>query len=104
MADLQKRLAGPSVGTAAEATIYTVPAATSAILRDISVTNTTTTAQTFKMSIGADAAGTRLFHDESVAPGSTWQWNGFKVLNAAETLRWNGPATLTIAVSGVEVS
>jgi hypothetical protein len=104
MPNTQKRLAGPAAGTGAEATLYTVPGATSAILRDISVTNTTTTQQTFKMSIGADAAGTRLFHDEQVDPGATWQWNGFKVLNAAETLRWNGPTTLTCTVSGVEVT
>jgi hypothetical protein len=104
MPDLQKRLAGPAVGTGAEATLYTVPGSTSAILRDISVTNTTATTQTFKMSIGADGAGTRLFSDEQVLAGATWQWNGFKVLNAAETLRWNGPATLTCTVSGVEVT
>jgi hypothetical protein len=104
MADVAKRLAGPVVGTGAEATLYTVPTATTGILRDISVANTTTTRQTFKLTIGADAAGTRIYQDVPVDPGIPFEWNGFRVMAAAETLRWNGPSTLTIMVNGVEVS
>lgn len=104
MADVAKRLAGPVVGSAAEATLYTVPSSTTTVLRDLSVTNTTTSRQTFKLTIGADAAGTRIYHDVPVDPGVPFEWAGFRVLNAAETLRWNAPATLTIVVNGVEVS
>lgn len=104
MADVAKRLAGPVVGTAAEATIYTVPGSTTGILRNVHVVNTTTTEQTFKMSIGADATGTRLCSDVPVLPGEAFDWPCFVVMAAAETLRWNGPATLTVTVSGVETT
>lgn len=105
MADVLKRLAGPAAGTGAEATLYTVPASTTTVIRHIRVANTTTTAQTFKLTIGADAAGTRLNGDTSIAGnGGVYDWTGMLVLAAAETLRWNGPSTLTITVSGIEAS
>lgn len=104
MADTAKRLWGPVVGTGAEATLYTVPAATTAILRSLRIVNTTSGALTFKMSIGADAAGTRQWSDYSVPANGVLADRGFEVLNAAETLRWNAAAGLTTQCSGVEVT
>lgn len=105
MTDTPKRVAGPAVGTAAEATIYTVPAVTTTIISSVRVVNTTTTSQTFKMSIGADAAGTRVYDDISVpADGFFLDDHPALVMAAAETLRWNGPATLTVTVCGVEIT
>jgi hypothetical protein len=97
-----KRLCGPVAGTGSEATLYTAPS-TGAVIRDLNVCNTTTTEQTFKLSIGADAAGTRLCHDLPVPAGSVFQRTGNIVLGNAETLRWTGPTTLTITASGVEL-
>lgn len=101
MADTLKRLAGPVVGTGADAAIYTAPTA-GAALRGIRVVNTTTTEQTFHLSIGADAAGTRLNSATPVAPGEPYDWSGLIVLGNSESLHWVGPATLTITISGVE--
>lgn len=101
MADTAKRV-GPSAGTGAAATLYTVPGSTTFHWRSMSVVNTTTTAQTFRMSIGADAAGTRLYHDTSVPPNFTFDWTGYRPLVAAETIQWNGPTTLTVTIGGVE--
>lgn len=100
--DVPKRL-GPSVGTAAEATLLTVATSKIAILQSVRVVNTTTTTQTFKMSVGADAAGTRIYDDVSVLADDFFSEAGmFLPMAATETLRWNGPATLTVAVGYVE--
>ncbi len=104
MADTAKRLAGPVAGTGSAATLYTVPASTTSILRNLHVANTSTTRQTFRMSIGADAAGTRLYSDTPVEAGSVIDWSGFQVLTAGETLKWSAPSSLTITVSGVEAT
>lgn len=104
LGDTPKRLAGPVAGTGAAATLYTVPALTTAILRAVHVVNTTAGALTFKMSIGVDAVGTRLFSDISVPKNGTLDWDGFMVLAAAETLRWNAPTGLTVSVSGMELT
>lgn len=106
MPDTAKRLAGPTLVTNTEQTLYTVPTATTAVLRHIQITNTGAATYTFKMSVGADAAGTRIFDDVSIGPDETFVWTGFFVLAAAETLRMQASTTnvLTVSVSGVEVS
>lgn len=105
MANTAKRLAGPVVGTGSEATLYTVPSSTITTVQSIRVVNTTSGALTFKMSIGADAAGTRLFSDTSVPANGVLKDAGFDVvMTATETLRWNGPAGLTVTVNGIETT
>jgi len=106
MADTAKRLSGPALLTAAAATQYTVPASTTAILRNIHVSNETANAATFTMSIGTDAAGKRLFTAFSVPGNQTFDWSGFIVLAAAEIIQaFSGTASaLTLTVSGVEVA
>lgn len=105
MPDTAKRLAGPTaVGTAA-ATVYTVPAATTAILRNVHVANTTAGALTFNLSIGADAAATRFYSGFSVPANGSLDWSGFIPLAATEVLQALASAAgLTLTVSGVEVS
>jgi hypothetical protein len=106
MADLAKRLAGPTSLTATAATVYTVPASTKAIVRNIHVANTSAAVATFTMSIGADAAGTRYYDDVEVPVGGALDWSGFLVLAAAETIQaYSGTASvLTLTISGVEES
>ena len=103
MADVAKRLVGPSAMGTSTVTLYTVPSATTTILRHIRVANTTAGALTFKMSIGADAAGTRLYSDLSIPANDVFAWTGFEVMTATETLRGHASASgLTVTVSGVE--
>lgn len=106
MADAAKRLAGPTLLTASEQTLYTVPASTTTILRGIRVANNSTATVTLTLSIGADAAGTRLYSGFDLLAKSIHDWSGFLVLTAAETLRGYAGTTnqLVITVSGVEVT
>jgi hypothetical protein len=106
MSDTAVRLAGPTLLTGTEATLYTVPADTTAILRHIRLANSTATAATVRLSIGAYAAGTALLGDVSIPANGTYDWSGFAVLAAAETLRGSAGTTnaLAVTVSGVEVT
>lgn len=60
MARTPTRLAGPALLTNAAATKYTAPAG-GALLRAIHLSNPTGSPVDFTLSIGADAAGTRLY-------------------------------------------
>jgi hypothetical protein len=104
MADTLKRLSGPASLTNSAATVYTVPGATTAVIRDINVANTTGSAATFTLSIGADAAGKRLFSAVSIPANSTLQRTGSIVLAATEVVQaYSGTnAALTLTLSGVE--
>src|SRR3990167_10567908 len=104
MADAASRLYGPTALGTGATTIYTSAASTTTIVRHIIVCNTTTSGSAFYLSIGADAVGTRLFHKYPV-PGSAdgasfFEWKGFVVLAAAETLQMyaDDAATLTASV------
>lgn len=106
MADTAKRLAGPDDIPNSETTIYTVPSATTAVLRNIHIANTTGSAATIRLTIGATAVGTALLYDFSVPANGTYDWSGFLVMAATETLRATGGTNnaLTVTVSGVEVT
>lgn len=61
-----KRLYGPALIATGPATVYTVPANTKTILRTIQLSNPSGAIVTFTLSIGADAAGTRLWSAYSI--------------------------------------
>lgn len=100
MPKMPTRLAGPALLTNAAATKYTVPAATQTILRHIHVENPTGAAVTFTMSIGADAAGTRIYDVFSIAAGAVLDVFCYYVLVAAEVVQafagTNNVMTLTL--------
>lgn len=106
MADLQKRLSGPSALTTSAVTQYTVPGATSTILRSIHVVNTNaTTVSNLTLSIGTNAAGTQLFAVYPIPGTGVLDWSGFIVLNAGDVVQaLASVATLTLTMSGVEVT
>lgn len=66
MARTPKRLFGPALVSNAAATKYTVPAVTKTVIRHIRIQNPSGSPVTFTMSIGADAAGTRIFDAFSI--------------------------------------
>ncbi len=66
MAKTAKRLVGPVVIATGPATVYTVPALTKTIVRQIHVQNPSGSPVTFTLSIGTDAAGTRLWDAFSI--------------------------------------
>ncbi len=106
MADTAKRLSGPALLTGSAATVYTVPASTTTILRSVHVSNETGSTATFTMSIGTDASGKRLWTALDIPTKSSFDWSGFIVLAAAEILQaFSGTASaLTLTTSGVEVA
>jgi hypothetical protein len=102
---VEKRLISPtSLTTSASTALYTVPTGYTAIVKQIVVTNTTGTAATFTMYIGAASAGNALFSGTSVAANDTVIINLSQVLGTGEILRaLSGTnAALNLTVSGVE--
>jgi len=112
MARTPKRLVGPALVATGPATIYTVPALTKTILRYIHVQNPSGSPVTFSLSIGADAAGTRLWDAFSIpaqAAGVTaniltiWLYT---VMDVGETIQVKAGTNniLTITVNGDEIT
>lgn len=101
---LPKRLYGPALLAAAAATVYTVPAGRLAIIRNIHVVNGTAGDLTFTASIGADAAGTRIFSAETVSAETSFDCFAPFVLNAGEVLQAyaSAAASLVMTVDGEE--
>lgn len=100
MASTPKRLAGPAQVSNAAATKYTVPAATKTVLRHIHVQNPSGAAATFTMSIGIDAAATRLYDAYSIAAGAVLDVWVYFVLETTEIIQafsgTNNVLTLTL--------
>ena len=97
---LPKRFAGPAQVSNAAATKYTVPANRIAVIRNIHIQNPSASAVTFTMSIGADAAGTRIFDAFSIPANSVYDSFAPFVLAAGELVQafagTNNILTLTI--------
>lgn len=93
--------------TVANATIYTVPAATRAIIKGLHVVNTTGAAKTVDLHIvpSAGAVGTdnALLYQTSIAARGILQSDTVFVMNAGDTLQASGSAAgCTITISGAE--
>lgn len=99
-----KRLHGPALVTNAAATKYTVPASTLTIVRHVHVQNPSASAVSFSMSIGADAAGTRLFSTYNIGAGQVLDHWCYYVLAAAEIIQALAGTTniLTLTIDGDE--
>jgi hypothetical protein len=112
MARKPLRLAGPAQVSNAAATKYTVPATTKTIVRHIHVQNPSGSAVTFTMSIGTDAAGTRIFDAYSIpaaaagVTGSVIDYWCYFILEAAEIIQAFAGTNniLTLTIDGDEIS
>lgn len=97
---IAKRMAGPAQVSNAAATKYTVGANRRGIIRHIHVQNPSAGAITFTASIGADAAGTRIFDAFSIGPNAVLDHFCYYILEAAEIFQalagTNNVLTLTI--------
>ena len=87
MARIPTRFAGPAQVSNAAATKYTVAASEKIIVRHIHVQNPSGSPVTFTMSIGADAAGTRIFDAFSIAAGAVLDHFCYYDLDAAEIIQ-----------------
>lgn len=100
MARIATRFHGPAQVSNAAATKYTVAASQKAIIRHIHVQNPSGSSVTFTMSIGADAAATRIFDAYTIGANQVLDHYCIYVLDAAEILQafagTNNILTLTI--------
>lgn len=102
---LTKRVFGPAQITNAAGTKYTVPANVRAKTKHIHVSNTSAGPVDFTMSIGADAAGTRIFAAYTIGAGETLDYFGQHTLEAAEIIQAYGSVTNQLVLTiDVELS
>ena len=106
MARTPKRLAGPLQISNAATTRYTVPALTKTIVRHIHISNPSGSAVTFTLTIGADAAGVRLFDAYSIAANSILDHFCYYVVDAAEVMQTNAGTNniLVMTMDGDEIT
>lgn len=112
MARIPKRLSGPALLSNADALIYTVPAVTKTIIRHIHVENNSGSAATLFLSVGADAAGTRLYDGYSIPAAAAGVTDSVRdiwcyyVLEAAETIRGHSgtASVLGLTMDGDEIT
>lgn len=111
MARIPKRLYGPALIATGPATVYTVPALTKTIIRQIHINNPSASPVTVTISLGADAAATRFLETYSIpakAAGVTDSVRDifvYLVMDAAEILTLSAGTTniLVIVVTGDEI-
>src|SRR5215510_13678553 len=87
MPRIATRLAGPAQVSNAAATKFTVAASELNIVRHIHVQNPSGSAVTFTASIGADAAGTRIFDAYSIGANQILDHFCYYTLTAAEVFQ-----------------
>lgn len=88
-----KRLVGPALVATGPATVYTVPAGTKTIVRQIHLQNPSGSPVTWTVSLGADAAGTRLWSSYSIPAAAAGVTDNvrdifmYMVMEAAEVIQ-----------------
>jgi hypothetical protein len=111
MARIPKRLYGPIAVATGPATVYTVPALTKTIVRHLRISNPSASPVTFTLSVGADAAGTRLYGAYSIPAAAAGVTNSvqdvflYLIMDAAEiiTLSAGTNNILIIVIDGDEI-
>jgi hypothetical protein len=110
MAFTEKRLGASAPADTNNATLYTVPAATTAVMKSLRICNVTSsdaTCRVFLVPSGGSAGVTNaIYYDFTVPANSTLSDDGFHVLATGGTIvvRSSVADTLTFTASGAEVS
>lgn len=104
--DVAKRLWGPTALNGSAATQYTVPGATTTVLTLLLATNTTGADRQLTVSIGADAAGTRIVSSLIVPANDILPIGLWVPLAAAEIIQaWSSlSGGINLTGCGVETS
>lgn len=111
MARIPKRLYGPAQIATGPTTVYTVPAVTKTIIRHIRVSNPSASPVTLTLSVGADAAATRLYGAYSIPAAAAGVTDSVRdiflylVMDAAEILTLSAGTNniLVIVINGDEI-
>lgn len=108
MADTASRVYGPAQPGTGNATLYTVPGATTTVIRNIHITNTTASAATISLAINGTAATAAncWLYTLSIPANGAYDWSGFLALAATDTLQGlqGTGSALTVTVSGVVIT
>lgn len=106
MADACKRLVGPKQLANSATTEYTAPGGTTTTVRLIHFSNPTVADKTVTVSIGADAAGTRLFDAFTIPANSVFGYPCHFTLAATEILQMSASAatSVVVCIDGVETT
>jgi hypothetical protein len=99
MTGTPRRVHGPAQVTNAAATKYTVPTGVKAWTRHIHVQNPSGSPVTFTLSIGADAAATRIFDAYSIPAGTTLDYWGRHTLEATQIVQALAGTTLILTLT-----
>lgn len=100
MATTTKVMARTAAATTST-TLYTVPSATTAVITNIAVANTSSSSQTFSLTLN----GVALHTTTAIAANSTVYIDLKQVLSASQVLAGLASATsVTFHISGVEIS
>ncbi len=100
-----KRLYGPTLLSNAAATLYTVPALTTTVIRHVHVSNPTGSPVNFSLSIGTSAAGTRLWDATPIPAGDVLDHYQDFTLAAGEIIQGfaGTDAVLNLTLDGYEL-
>lgn len=95
---------GPTALTSAAATIYTVPATLTSVVRHIRISNGTTAEETVNVSVQTDATSNRILHDFAIPAKGIADWTGFLHLGTTEIIQASGSSAVSVVItlSGVE--
>lgn len=97
-----KRLAEEAAATAGSSVVYTVPASTTAVIRDITLLCESAGANSLVL---YRTGGAVLYFASSVAANTYFHEEGRKVLQAGESITLGvGAGTWSVAVSGYELA
>lgn len=101
MATTTKALHRNAASTTTTTTLYTVPASTTTVITNIVVCNTSSSAQTFVITLD----GVHLAYNQSIAANSSAYFDLKQVLATTKVIAGGASATsVTIHISGVEIS
>lgn len=102
MPRIATRFYGPALIATGPTTVYTVAALQKIIIRHIHLSNPSGSAVTFNLSIGAAAAGTRLFETFSIGAGQVYDHFCMYTMDVAEilTLAAGTNNVLNITING----
>lgn len=105
MTDTFKNLAA-AMAPAATAAVYTVPATTQAIVREIRVVNTDSVARTITLFSNGSAAVNQIRGATTLQPGETMEVECYITMAAADTIQALGSAAAVLAINifGLQIS
>jgi hypothetical protein len=110
MANIYKQLGQGRYNDTSVNTVYTTPALTTTIIKNIHICNTTSSSATFRLFLGSSGAtadqSSAIFYDFPIPPNSFMQDSGSHILSAAGTIKFSeGTANaLTITIDGMEIT